>query len=280
MMNTEAVKHRLMRPITMLRDRSPVSVSFPPDSGIGVGNMFTYWWWAHRMRTAGTSAHVRRTKAMDFWLEVFPRLTELTVNPDQVRFLWRRTLEFDQHFPTADREIFEDFIATYLLSAPTFAGDPDEVDATVTVNVRRGDYYANPKWRPHYSFNIAAYLRLALEGSRAQAPIDTVSVVSDDPQWCREELGFLSDYGQVRFQSPDDGPVDNLVQLARAPRLVLGNSSFSYWAAYLSNVWHRGGHHLVWAPWFHRRDILEGRAWQLDPQWSVVEEIPGGWVAV
>ena len=147
----------------------------------------------------------------------------------------------------------------------------------MTVNVRRGDYYSEPHWRELYGFDVAAYVRLAVEGSLRQAPIDIVRVVSDGPDWCREHLAFLREYAEVEFQSPTDGPTENLIQLASADRLILANSTFSYWAAYISNVWHGDNHDRTWAPWFHRRDFLNGGAWQLDPRWSVVRDIPGGW---
>lgn len=55
------------------------------------------------------------------------------------------------------------------------------------------------------------------------------------------------------------------------------NSTFSYWCAYISNVLHRDNYAEVYAPWFHARTIDGGRAYQLDPRWSVITDIPGGW---
>lgn len=274
------VKGRIQRVLRTVRDRSPVTFNLPPESGIGVGNMFTYWLWAHQARLRGEQAHVLATEAMAPWLSHFPRLQELTAPAGRMKLWQQRVHDFDQRFPADDRAALESFIRTYLLAAERFRGEPDPVDGLLTVNVRRGDYYSSPKFRPLYSFNIPEYVQAAVTGANEQLPVTSVAVVSDDPQWCRENLGFLSDYGPVGYQSPQDGPIDNLVQLSRAGRLVLGNSSFSYWAAYISNTWHDGGHELTWAPWFHCRRFLDGAAFQLDPRWSVVEEIPSRWAAV
>jgi hypothetical protein len=113
----------------------------------------------------------------------------------------------------------------------------------------------------------------------ADGPVDLLRVVSDDPGWCRLKLGFLAEHA-ARVEHLEPGrPHDDFRALASARRLVLANSTFSYWGAYVSNVLHGDNHAQVWAPWFHRRDIREGRAWHLDPRWSVVRDLPGGWDA-
>lgn len=265
------------RVLGVVRRRSNIDVNLPPASGIGLGNMLTYWFWAHKRRAEGTEAFVARTDAMLPWLDVFPALRELLIERSDIPFSAQRRHEMRQEFNETERALQEEFIQRYLLSSPLWPTTPPTEPEVVTVNVRRGDYYSEPHWRALYGFDIAAYVRLALEGSLQQGAIRTVRVVSDGPDWCRENLDFLADYGKLEFQSPSDGPTENLLQLSSASRLVLANSSFSYWAAHMSNVWHQGGHEFTWAPWFHRRDFLDGAAWQLDPRWSVVRDIPGGW---
>lgn len=270
-------RHLIARAMGPIRSRSDIDINLPPESGIGLGNMLTYWFWAHRRREAGLKAYVARTDAMDPWLEVFPALRTLLIERSAIPFSAQRRHEMLQEFKESERSQQERFIRKYLLSSPLWPESPPNERDVVTVNVRRGDYYSNPSWKALYGFDIAGYVRLAVEGARQQSPIRNVRVVSDGPDWCREHLSFLEDYGQLEFQAPEDGPVENLLQLSSASRLILANSSFSYWAAHMSNVWHGGGHEFIWAPWFHRRDFLDGAAWQLDPRWSVVREIPGGW---
>lgn len=250
-------------------------VSMPPVAGIGVGNMFSFWLWAHHGRLVGEDRWVRRTDAMAPWLEAFPGLRPLVIDAAAVKLRDRRDADWHQDFDRFPRAHLESFIRERLFAGTQMAlrdSDP----GTVTVNVRRGDYYSDPVLRQLYGFDIAGYVRTAMEGSLSQAPVDAVEVVSDDPEWCRIHLSFLSDYGRIHYQSASDGPVENLGQLASARRLVLANSSFSYWAGYMSNVRHQDNYELVWAPSFHRRDINGGRSWHLDPRWSVVENLSGG----
>lgn len=277
-MTPEPLDGLLRRVLGGLRSRGSRLVNFTPETGIGVGNMFSFWYWAHEHQAQGLDHWTLRTEAMEPWLARFPAMTELLVARSDLRLLDNRLLDYYQHFP-AERDLLASFITQRVLSSPDLPAEADPDESTVTVNVRRGDYYSVPKFRGNYGFDIASYVQVAMAGAAEQAPISSVAVVSDDPDWCRLKLGWLADFGEVRFQDPGDGPWQNFVQLARARRLVLANSSFSYWAAYTSNVWHGDNHHLVWAPIFHNRGINYGRAWQLDPQWSIVDDIPGGWNA-
>ena len=247
----------------------------PPVAGIGVGNMFSFWLWAHHGRLVGEDRWVRRTDAMTPWLEAFPGVRPLVIDAPAVKLRDRRDIDWHQDFDRFPRAHLESFIRERLF-AGTRMTLRDSDPGTVTVNVRRGDYYSDPALRALYGFDIAGYVRTAMEGSLRQAPVDVVEVVSDDPEWCRTHLSFLADYGCVHYQSASDGPVENLGQLASARRLVLANSSFSYWAGYMSNVRHQDNYELVWAPAFHRRDINGGRSWHLDPRWSVVENLSSG----
>ncbi|QXT62958.1 alpha-1,2-fucosyltransferase [Tessaracoccus palaemonis] len=214
---------------------------------------------------------------MEGWLRHFPRLGELVIQPDRMRLSYAREVSMYQGSPDDDRATLEHFIREYLLSAPALAAPPADDRAQLTVNVRRGDYYSDPRWRPLYAFDVASYVREAVAGALRQGAVDNISIVSDDPAWCRTNLGFLQETAPIHLQDPADGPADNFIQLCRARRLILANSSFSYWAAYISNVRHGDNYELTWAPWFHRRDLLGGRAWHLDSRWSVVTDIPGGW---
>jgi hypothetical protein len=247
--------------------------------GQGFANVLYLWLVAASRRRRGEDVVVRHGGVMDAWLPVIPRLRELTVEPSDVRFRDRRDLGYHQAFGvdyTGDD--LEAFVRAYLLGSPLLEGVvPGDADR-LTVNVRRGDYYSVPRFRGMYSFDVAEYLRVALAGSiAADGPVSTMVLVSDDPDWCRTKLGFLAEHaGDVGYL--DAGrPQDHFRALASARRLVLANSTFSYWGAYVSNVVHADNHAQVWAPWFHRRDIHGGRAWHLDPRWSVVQDIPGGW---
>lgn len=47
--------------------------------------------------------------------------------------------------------------------------------------------------------------------------------------------------------------------------------------SHLSNALYGDNEHLVVAPWFHDRSMRSGEASQLNPAWTVIRHIPGGW---
>jgi hypothetical protein len=249
--------------------------------GQGFANLLYLWMAAAGRHERGEDVLVRHADAMEPWLPVLPRLRELTVDEARIRFRDRRDLGWYQTFATDfTRADLETFVRSYLLGSPLLGDGAGYDDRQLVVNVRRGDYYSDPGFRGKYSFDVAEYLRVAVPGGiAADGAVDTLLVVSDDPDWCRLKLGFLSEYA-ARVEHLEAGlPHEHFRALASSRRLVLANSTFSYWGAYVSNVVHGDNHQQVWAPWFHRRDIDGGRAWQLDPQWSVVRDLPGGWDA-
>ncbi len=241
---------------------------------MGLGNHLYLYLWAWGQRRCGVEAWVLRRPGMDAWFEHFPHLEELLIDERSVGFLDRRELNFAQaanvDFQVGDLPAF---ITAYLGSVLV----PRPADGSVVVNVRRGDYYSNAVHRQRYGFNVAQYVRAALQGLSTQAPVTSVEVISDDPAWCRDSLAWLADEAPVVFADRIGGPYGDFVRLAQARRLVLANSTFSYWGGYVSNALYGTNHADVWAPWFHSRTGDNHAAYQLDPRWSVVTDIEGGW---
>ena len=274
----------LVAPV-LVRNRT-VLATYP---GLRLGNFLYFLLRARVKQSHGSDYRVVGTETMDEWWDRFPQLHDaLVIARQDVRWWHGREhldplffQQFDVDFSRAD---LVGFISRFLLASPLFTqGDAEEppVDPhAVTVNVRRGDYYADSTFRGLYGFDVQGYLRVALSEVTAGRDITTIRVVSDGVDWCRENLGWLAEHADaVTYAGSQDGPHRNLLDIARSRRLVLTNSTFSYWGAYISNVIHGTNHDQVWAPRFHSRGVDGGRAWQLDPHWHVVETIPGGWDA-
>ena len=135
-----------------------------------------------------------------------------------------------------------------------------------------------PSFASRYAFDQDFYLRVALDrAQRVGGPVERVHVVSDDIAWCRTVLGWLSDDCDLTFATETPTPADDFATLAGARRLVLTSSTFGYWAAHLSNGLHGDNHQDVVVPWFHDRTMWSGASYHLNPAWTVVRDIPGGW---
>lgn len=254
---------------------------------MGWGNQAYAWFWAWRGGPREQWRRALRTEAMQPWLEVFPAARALTIDRRDVRFTDRRLLTgnlepdapvpaFHKDFTAAEQDAF---VGEVLLGPGPFrdlveqrrgpAGD-------VVVNVRRGDYY-DPAHRAEFGMDIQAYLRDALDRVAATGAITSIRVVTDDPQWCRSNLRWLVERTAVLDLATEPRtPVSDLATLAGAPRLVLANSTFSYWGGYLAEVVRRAASTPgdTWAPSGFSRSVNGGRSWLLDDRWQVVDSHP------
>lgn len=263
----------------VVRRGSRIAVVVPEWAGFG--NQLYYYFHVDRLQRSGVDAYAVPSERGRAWLDHFPSIREsLTRAPSEIRFFdridttdWNELGAFGVHY---SRDDLTRFVETHLLSIPALR-HPDLSERVLTINVRRGDYYSDPAVRGTLGFDQLAFLSTALERYAATRPRPAlIHVVSDDPGWCAIRLGFLSDFAdRVTFNSPDSRPIDDFCAVARANDLVITNSTFSVWAAHAASL--RGGDDaLVIAPAFGTRPH-RGRWVPLDPEWTIIDEIPGGW---
>jgi hypothetical protein len=124
-----------------------------------------------------------------------------------------------------------------------------EANNAVLVHVRRGDYLL-PAHRDFHGVLQSDYYQRALESLGYPSASNKVYVMSDDQGLAREGLSFVSDFEFIN-QPPDSTDALTLLLAATFKKFVIANSSFSWWAAWLS------GSTEVVAPkdWFARPDL-------------------------
>ena len=263
--------------LAAVRRRQP-TVIWAPSEGLGFGNFLYLWLRAHRESAVGRRTVVLIPPSMQCWLEAFPLLEALSVKRSDVRLCSRRTWGwFSAYGEDFNREHLQHFITDCLLS-PELVAHAELRAQVLTINVRRGNYYSEPHFRGTYSFDILAYLSEALDEIETEAVMDRIHVVSDGVDWCRLKLhAQLTTVGlDIKYCDPTESPLSNFLDCASSAALIGTNSSFSYWAGYVSNVLH-GPLSMVVMPRFHARLGADYDAYQLDPDWIVVDNIPGGW---
>lgn len=262
--------------------RGPGEVNWTPPA-LGFGNHLYMWLHAWMRQQSGVTSRVLYDESMASWLNSFPELRPLTVQRENVRLTDKRFILWGQRFGD---DFAPDALAAFAQACLLESGPMQQaldraravLDSEVlVVNVRRGDYYSVPKFFDRYGMNIEEYVAFAVKGVARNRGFTRIRVISDDPQWCQLNLPSLARLAPIDFGPGKHGPLEDLATLAAAESLVLANSTFSYWGAYLNNVVHSGGHDRVWAPRFHARHLNGGHAWQLDPRWNVIEQVPGGW---
>ena len=102
----------------------------------------------------------------------------------------------------------------------------------VGIHIRRAANPINPD-EPKYSEN-PFHMNISgtdyYERAMAMFPNDEFLIFSDDPEWCKEKFK-----DNPRVQVMDKGnEIEDFNLLASCKDLIIANSTFSYWAAYLN----------------------------------------------
>lgn len=260
-------------------------VNWTPEF-MGFGNQLYLWAWAHAHRDEKPAPQVLVVDKMRYWIPYFPSVQPWLVEPSDVGLLDQRVHHWaDPIAHAGDPRGYTDasraaFIRDWLLTAPVLSDLAESQlasEGVLTLNVRRGDYYSNEHHRPEFAIDLASYLEIAVRSAlRADGPVRRVHVVSDDVDWCRRELGWLSDIAEeITYPDPSDGPIENFRDICSARRLVISNSTFSIWGAAVAGI--ALDDSSVWAPAFFQRRYGAGRCYEYDQQWNFVDDLPGGW---
>lgn len=258
---------RAQRAVTIVGDRLRVgnrTVIMTPAAGMRFGNWLYLWLEAHQRTSAGSPTVILEQPGMELWLAQFPALRPFTLPFSQVRFSDRRDREPrkpNRYGVDFTRETLEAFVTECL--APGILADQS---GTLVVNVRRGDYYEGSLFREMFGFDQIGYIREAMDRA---GPAERVLVVSDDAEWCRENIGRLVESGGAAVEYAIADPVTNFRAVAGAGRIIGTNSTFTYWAAYTAGVIHQDPHVIM--PRFHARTVFDGVAVQLDPRWTAID---------
>lgn len=135
---------------------------------------------------------------------------------------WRQSEKF---FEERSKEIREMFGPTKEFIKKTYKHFPELTNGRVcAINVRRGDYLSLPNRHPVVT---KEYLLKAVESLKKKP--DTIFVISDDLQWCKDNL---YDLHNVKFI--DWSKLDALWLLSLCHDFIISNSTFSWWAQFLS----------------------------------------------
>ena len=128
----------------------------------------------------------------------------------------------------------------------------------IVLHVRRGDYrHFTPYGLTDVVLPASYYLSAAAEARRGLGGVQSVLVVSDDADWCRQELTALGDFSVLNNSEAIDFSI-----LTLFPVIVIANSTFSLAAACVSPQTHRviapaywWGHSVArWLPPYIRSD--------------------------
>lgn len=104
---------------------------------------------------------------------------------------------------------------------------------SVAVHVRRGDMVTDPDTARRFGSMPARYYERAARYIDERRPGCEFFVFSDDPEWCEQTLDLP---GPMRVMSGKTEPFEDLALISRCDHVVVPNSSFSWWGAWLGET--------------------------------------------
>ncbi len=119
---------------------------------------------------------------------------------------------------------------------------------SVGIHVRRGDYLNEPAYRDICDEN---YYMKAIREILSDQKTHTFYVFSNDKQWCVEHLAPLVKESRIVFLDGNKGKDScwDMFLMTYCHDLIIANSSFSWWGAFLNN---RNGRVIAPDPWVNR----------------------------
>lgn len=255
-------------------------IMLTPNPGPRFGNFLYYWLHASIRRSQGVDFRVETHNHLRPWLTELDRIREeLSIETSALRPFDRREWPPQNQLQNVGLDFtptqLEAFVRRYLLSSRLLAHLRPGRNDEVVLNVRRGDYYSDPRFKELYGFDIASYVGVALQQVERMGAVRHITVISDDLGWCRRHLHHLlhSSVSSVSYGGRAPGPRGDFRTLATAQRLIGSNSSFCYWGAYVSSTVFDYTNHILMPGFMSTKDDPI----QLLESWDVVSEVPGGW---
>lgn len=161
----------------------------------------------------------------------FPFKSEILEVPDNT--LLEGYWQCEKYFKRHEKQIRKDFKLKMPISQAKkrIAKQIFQTDGSVSLHVRRGDYVTHKASSQFHGLPGIEYYKKAVSVITKDLNSPTFFVLSDDPQWCKDnlKLGFptvIVDY------IPQTGHEDMML-MSYCDHHIIANSSFSWWGAWL-----------------------------------------------
>jgi len=105
---------------------------------------------------------------------------------------------------------------------------------SVSVHIRRGDYITNPGANKHHGTLSNTYYEDACKFLNDRLGEINLYVFSDDIEWVKENMSFLTAYKVTYVSSPELIGAQEVSLMSKCKHNIIANSSFSWWGAWLN----------------------------------------------
>lgn len=124
---------------------------------------------------------------------------------------------------------------------------------SIGIHVRRGDYLKHPAFRGTCGID---YYQRAIEKILSMKKKVTFFIFSNDLNWCKKHIQPLVQNNDIIYVTENTGPNScwDMFLMTHCKHLIIANSSFSWWGAFLNN---RGGNIIAPKIWMNREAKFE-----------------------
>lgn len=140
-----------------------------------------------------------------------------------------------------------------------------QCENAVSVHVRRGDYYSNPAYQKLYGPFPFRYYEEAFRRIQEYVRNAHFFIFTDEPDWVKENMPIDHPHTLIENTGGRSAAMD-LMCMAACRYFIIANSTFSWWAAWLSTFKDK----IVIAPkrWFYLDDYPDNDL--LPPKWITI----------
>jgi len=170
-----------------------------------------------------------------------------------------------KYFEPVESEIRSDFDLSKRCGADAVMGEEFSRENAVCINVRRGDFVNNERSRSFHGVLGMDYINAAVSFIESKVRNPVFYVFSDDMEWCRNSIKLSHPVNFVGHEHAGDRFSRYLYYMAQFCRFIIPNSSFAWWAVWLSPA--PQDSKLVVAP----------KRWFLDESFCFNDLIPKTW---
>lgn len=144
---------------------------------------------------------------------------------------------------------------------------PKILEQRIAIHVRLGDYSSNEAARSFHGLSDVSYF---VEGAKLLINClncKRILIVSDEPERARTLLESHFDLAEIQITcNSGSNEFEDLAMLSHSAGLVASNSSFSWWAAWLSTP--LGSQVVVPSPWF--AEASQAEKYLFNDRWKVL----------
>jgi len=123
----------------------------------------------------------------------------------------------------------------------------------IAIHIRFGDYSDDPETKRIFGLTKQSYYFAALENlAKQNLSVDSLVVVTDNAAKAEIYLSGINFPGQIQYIS-NSTAIEDLLQIARSAYVIISNSSFSWWGAWIAHRLH-GSHIIYPRPWLSDKE--------------------------